>query len=471
MKKILYITLGIISSLYIFGCKVGPNAQTPEINSPTTFRFDTTANQDSVINLKWWELFNDPTLDSLIKIALIENKDILIAAKRIEQSRAALNFTKADMYPSLSIIGNGAHGNFNGFKTPDANTTWSGGAQLAWELDFWGKFRRANESARAQLLATEFAQRQIQIDLIAQVAESYFKLLDYKLRLEISEKTLASRDSSEQIINARFVNGIIPELDLNQAQIQTAIAKASIPKFRRWYAKTENGMNVLLGRNPNIVTLDYSLNDQKFPDTVPVGIPSSLLSRRPDIMQQEQMIYSQNAMVGVAVAKRFPSISLTGILGAASNSLAIFNSSGAAWNVGAGLFGPLFQWGKNKRRVEIEKIKTEQEVLKYEQTVLQAFLEVEDALISTKTWKEQFEANEDQVKASINARYLSELRYDKGVTSYLEVIEYQRTAFDAELTLSSTRRYYLASYVQLYKALGGGWISEQEEKDAQAENE
>ena len=465
MKKLFYITLSIISVLYFSACKVGPNAQQPEINYPTAYRFDTTANQDSVINLKWWKLFNDPTLDSLIKIALNENKDILIAAKRIEQSRAALNFTKADMYPSLSVVGNGAHGNFNGFKTPDANTTWSGGTQLAWELDFWGKFRRANEAARAQLVATEFAQRQVQIDLITQVAESYFTLLDYKLRLEISEQTLASRDSSETIINIRFENGIIPKLDLNQAQIQTAIAKASVPKYQRWHGQTENALNVLLGRNPNIVNLNYSLNDQKFPDEVPIGIPSTHLSRRPDSMQQEQMIYSQNAMVGVAVAQRFPSISLTGMLGAASNSLAIFNSSGAAWNVGAGLFGPLFNWGKNKRRVEIEKIKTEQEVLKYEQKVLNAFLEVENALLSTRTWKEQFEANEDQVEASLNARFLSELRYEKGVTSYLEVIEYQRTAFDAELTLANTRKSYLTSYIELYKALGGGWISEEEEQE------
>jgi multidrug efflux system outer membrane protein len=469
MKKLLFIITGILFSLYISGCKVGPNAKAPEIESPTEFRFDTTATHDSIINLRWWELFNDPTLDSLIEIALIENKDVLIAAKRIEQSRATLNFTKADMYPTLSIAGNAGYGNFQGFKTPDANTTYSGGAQLAWEMDFWGKFRRANESARSELLATEFAHRQIQIDLISQVAESYFQLLDYKLRLEISIATLDSRDSSERIIAARFNNGIVPELDLNQAQIQTAIAQASVPKYKRWYHQTENALSVLLGRNPNLISLIKTLNDQQFPDSIPVGIPSSLLTRRPDIMQQEQKIYAQNAMVGVAVAQRFPSISLTGMLGAASNNLALFNSTGAAWNVGAGLLGPIFQFGKNKRRVEIEKIKTEQEVLLYEKTVIQAFSEVEDALISTKTWKEQFEATERQVKAALNARFLAELRYDKGVTSYLEVIEYQRTAFDAELTLSRTRRSYLASFVQLYKALGGGWISEQEETDAQQE--
>jgi len=449
---------------------VGPNAQKPEIADSEGFRFNETAEQDSTINLKWWEMFNDPTLDSLIDFALIENKDVLIAAKRIEQSRAALNFTKADMYPSLSVSGNTGYGNFNGFKTPDPNTTYSGGAQLAWELDFWGKFRRANEAARAELLATEFAHRQVQVDLISQVARSYFTLLDYKLELEISVQTLASRDSSEKIINARFVNGIVPELDLNQAQIQTAIAKASVPQFKRMIAKTENALSILLGRNPKAIALARTLNEQTFPDEIPTGIPSSILTRRPDIMQQEQMVYSQNAMVGVAVAKRFPSISLTGMLGAASSNLAFFNSAGAAWNVGAGLFGPLFQFGKNKRRVEIEKIKTEEEVLKYENIVLQAFLEVEDALISTTTWKEQFEATQDQVNAALNARYLAELRYDKGVTSYLEVIEYQRSAFDAQLSLVNTRRIYLTSFVDLYKALGGGWISKQEEIDAQNEN-
>lgn len=469
MKKILFISISVLLALYITSCKVGPNAKKPEIEVPTAFLFDTTGNQDTIINLRWWELFNDPTLDSLIEVALMNNQDVLIAAKRIEQSRATLNFTKADLYPSLSVVGNGSTGNFNGFKTPNVNTTWSGGAQLAWELDFWGKFRRANESARAELLATEFAHRQVQIDLISQVAISYFKLLDYKMRLEISKATLASRDSSEKIIEARFNNGIVPELDLNQAQIQTAIAEASVPKFKRWYLQTENALSVLLGSNPRLLSLKGVINEQNFPDSIPVGIPSAILTRRPDIMQQEQKIYAQNAMVGVAVAQRFPSISLTGMLGAASNNLSVFNSSGAAWNVGAGLLGPIFQFGKNKRRVEIEKIKTEQEVLLYEKTVIQAFQEVENALISTSTWKEQFVANERQVEAAINARFLAELRYDKGVTSYLEVIEYQRTAFDAELSLSSSRRDFLISFVNLYKALGGGWISEQEEQDAQQE--
>ena len=316
-------------------------------------------------------------------------------------------------------------------------------------------------------MATEFAHRQIQIDLISQVAISYFKLLDYKLRLQISEATLASRDSSEKIISARFEQGIVPELDLNQAQIQTAIAQASVPKFKRWYHQTENALSVLLGRQPELIQLMNSITEQQFPDSIPLGIPSTLLTRRPDIMQQEQKIYAQNAMVGVAVAQRFPSISLTGMLGSASNNLAIFNSTGAAWNVGAGLLGPIFQFGKNKRRVEIEKIKTEQEVLIYEKTVLQAFREVEDALISSSTWKEEFKANERQVKAAVNARFLAELRYDKGVTSYLEVIEYQRTAFDAELSLSSSRRDFLISFVDLYKALGGGWVSKEEEQEAQ----
>lgn len=459
----------VLFAIWVASCKVGPNAEKPEIDSPEKFRFDTTAVQDSALNLKWWEIFHDETLDSLIEVALDSNYDVRIAAKRIEQYRAALNFTKADLFPSITYNGSGKAGTFTIFRTPDIESNWSAGAQLAWELDFWGKFRRANESARAELLATEFAHRQIQLDIITGVANTYYQLLDYKARLEISRKTLALRDSSERIIEFRFKNGVIPELDLNQAQIQTALAEAAIPEYERSVAGSEHALSILLGQNPQAIEVSMDAFNQENIDSIPSGIPSSILTRRPDILQQEQMVYAQNAKVGVAVAQRFPAISLTGLLGTAGSSLASFNASGIAWNVGGGLFGPIFEFGKNKRRVEVEKFKTEQEVLKYEKTVINAFQEVENALIYLKTYKDQLKARKKQVDAALNARYLAELRYDKGVTSYLEVIEYQRSAFDAELTYAQTRRLYIESFIQLYKVLGGGWVSPEEEANQNEE--
>ncbi len=460
-KLIKYSALALFT-IWIVSCKVGPNASKPEFESPDSFRFDTTGTQDSIVNLEWWNIFHDPKLDSLIKLALDSNLDVRIAASRIEEFRANLNFTKADLYPSLQYTGAVQFGTLGFFQTPDIESNWSGGAQLAWELDFWGKFRRANEAARASLLATEFAQRQIQIEIITEVAKTYYQLLDYKTRLDIAVKTLALRDSSEKIIEARFNGGLVPELDLNQAQIQTAIAEASIPLYRRSIAQRENGLSILLGHIPQSFTTNLEDFDENQIDSIPIGIPSALLTRRPDILQQEQLIYAQNAKVGIAVAQRFPSISLTGIFGGSSSSLSQFNAAGVAWNLGGSILGPIFQFGKNKRRVEVEKIKTEQEVLKYKKTVLTAFKEVENALIYLKTYKDQLAARKKQVEAALNARFLAELRYDKGVTSYLEVIEYQRSSFDAELTYTQTKRLYMQSYIQLYKALGGGWISEQE---------
>ncbi|RLA58450.1 MAG: hypothetical protein DRQ89_15355 [Epsilonproteobacteria bacterium] len=274
------------------------------------------------------------------------------------------------------------------------------------------------------------------------------------------------RDSSLYIIEQRFDYGIIPAIDVNQAEIQKAIAASAVPSFERAVAQTENAMSVLLGINPGSITVGNDLLNQPLPDTIPTGLPSILLERRPDILQAEQNVVSQNALIGVAVAQRFPSISLTGILGVASNEFSSLFTGGAAWTVGGNLLGPLFHFNKNKRRVDIERTKTEQTVLQYEKTVLNAFREVEDALVGIETLKRELDAREDQMVAAVNARELSAQRYDKGVTSYLEVLETQRSAFDAELLYSNTLQQLFNSYINLYNALGGGWVSDAEEQEA-----
>lgn len=469
MKKNFYIVMAVsLVLVYFNSCKVGPNFQKIEVPVETSYRFNPqTTEADTLLNLRWWALFNDPILDTLVILALEQNKDALIAASRIEQARAQLGFTKADLWPKLNYSGSYSYGNLLlGQNTGSSQENIFAGASLSWELDFWGKFRRANESERANLLATEYGYRSVQMGVISTTVSTYFQLLDYQLRLEISKKTLALRDSSLWIIQQRFEKGIIAQIDVNQAEIQRAIAASSIPKFERAVAQTENAMSVILGINPGAVELGASLTDQALPDTIPTGLPSVLLQRRPDVLQAEQNVVAQNALVGVAVAQRFPAISLTGLLGVASNEFSTLFNGGAAWSIGGSIVGPLFHFNKNKRRVEVERAKTQQTVLAYENTVLNAFREVEDALVAIETYRRELSARKDQMIAAVNARDLSAQRYDKGVTSYLEVLETQRSAFDAELIYSNTLQLLFDSYINLYNALGGGWVSEAEEQEA-----
>jgi len=331
-----------------------------------------------------------------------------------------------------------------------------------WELDFWGKFRRSTEAAKAEMLGSFYGKRAIEIALISEVATNYFELLDYKARLEISESTLALRDSTLQIIQSRFDEGYTHIIDVNQAEIQKGITQASVPRFKRFIAFTEHNINLLLGKNMDSVVTIKSLLDYNMPDSIPTGIPSEILQRRPDILQTEQFYRAQNARIGVAQAMRFPSISLTGLLGVGSADLSNLVSNGLGWSAGASLLGPVFEWGKNARRVDIERELTKQYLLDYENTVLTALLEVDNSLIELSTYKEELIANEMKMKAAQNASSLSRQRYYQGVTSYLEVIENQRQEFDARLVYSENYQLLLNSYIGLYKSLGGGWVSEEE---------
>jgi multidrug efflux system outer membrane protein len=475
MKIRIFFILIALSPIFLFeACKVGPSFKTQrtEIDSTAVYRYDSIqlAMTDSVLNISWWELFDDPVLNELIGIGLKENKDALIASSRIEQSMAQLGFTRADLWPKIGYSAEAFRGNIvAGAPTPDfsAENIFTGFGTLSWELDFWGKFRRANEASKAELVASEFGQRTVQIGLIASIAGTYYQLLDYKWREFISRKTLELRQKSLNIIQARYDSGIVPEIDLNQAQIQRAIAAAAVPIFQRAVAQTENALGILLGRSPGPITTGADLDEQHLPPDIPVGLPSLLMERRPDILQAEAFVHAQTARIGVAVAQRFPSISLTGILGVASGDISNLTANPAAWAIGGSLLGPLFEFGKNKRRVEIERKITEQVVYEYERTVITAFQEVEDALVEISTLKEELQARRDHVAAAQNAQYLSGERYDKGVTSFLELIESQRQAFEAELSLSATTQELFNGYVKLYKALGGGWLSK-EEMDAAA---
>lgn len=471
-KTILILFVGTI--IYLSGCKVGPDFQRAEYNGPDAFRFDSITT-DTVVNLRWWELFNDDDLDTLIKTALNENKDVLIAAARIEASRANLGYTKSQQWPSFGYAANAGGGNYGGGQLMSNNSSnFSAYPEMYWEIGFWGKYRRMNESARAELLASEYGLRTVQISLISAVASTYFTLLEYKANLDISKKTLASRDDGLSIIQSRFDYGIVPEIDLNQAQIQRAISAAAVPVYTRAIAITESSLSILLGKSPYAIITNKDLIDQQLPPKIPEGLPSQLLLRRPDIQQAEAAYAAQNAKIGIAQAMRWPSINITSLLGYASNDLMNLTTGGLAWAVAGSITGPIFQFGRNKRRVEIERAITEATLREYEKVTLQAFKEVEDALITIKTLNEELVAQKMRNDAAVNAEYLSGERYDKGQTSYLEVLESQRQSFDAQLQYTQTQRELLDAHISLYKALGGGWLSPEEEQaflDAQAQEE
>jgi outer membrane protein, multidrug efflux system len=462
----------IVPALFIIGfsgCAVGPNFQKPVVNSPKEFRFDL-VEEDTTQILSWWDLFNDPVLDTLIKIALRENRDVRIAAARIEEARANMRFNKASQWPYIGYEGNISSGNLSNVLTPPGNTdyftNYYAAPVLSWEIDIWGKYRRLTESSREEMFALEYNQRGIMISLISEVASVYFQLLDFDNRLEISKSTLISRQDYLKIMQERFDKGVVAEIDVNQAQIQEAIAAAAVPQYERMVAMSENALSILLGRNPGNVTRGATLEQQAIPPDIPPGLPSSLVQRRPDVMEAEHYVASQNAMIGYAQALRFPTFSLTGLLGVASPELSTA-ALNAAWSVSGSIFGPIFNFGKNKRRVEVERQRTEQAYLMYDQSVLQAFRETEDALVSVTSYKYELEAVLRQREAAANAAMLSRARYDEGITSYLEVLDSERTLFDASLNASATLNYRLNSYVDLYKAIGGGWISKEEKAAAE----
>jgi len=460
-----YILVLFAFLLLVFaGCKLGPNYKSPELEVSEQYRFDSLM-VDTLANFSWWELFQDQQLNSLINIAIQENKDVKIAGARIAEARAFMGVAKADLYPKFDIQAQATRGTFIGNQVlDDPANLYLIAPTLSWELDFWGKLRRSTEAAQAELMAQEYAHRQILISLISEVTSTYFVLLDFNSRLEIARRTLATRRESLRIIQERFDKGIVAEIDLNQAQIQEAIAATAVPSFERAVAQTEHTLSILLGRNPVAVRLNVTLQDQTLPPNIPPGLPSQLLARRPDLLQAEEILHAQTARIGVAEAARLPSISLTGLVGVVSTDLSNLTSGDAvAWNLSGQLLGPLFAFGKNKRKVEIERYRTEQALYDYEQSVLIAFAEVEDALIEVETLGREFAARTRQLNAASNAASLSQARYDGGVTSYLEVLESDRSQFDAALATSQTRQQQLNAYVKLYKALGGGWISPAEQ--------
>ena len=460
--RILPLTLLLI---LLTSCTVGPNYKRPAVAVPDRYRGLTAeeaakAEAASLGNEKWWTVFQDPELQQLIRTALAQNYDVQIAATRILQAQAVLGITRADQFPTISANASGVNERIPQSKlSPPVETSVNHvSLSMFWELDFWGKFRRATEAARADLLATEWGKRAVMTTLVSNVAGGYFQLRELDLQLEIAKRTLSTRRESLRLVQIRANGGTTSMLDVRQSEQLVYGAAAAIPDLERQIEQQENFLSVLLGQNPGPIKRGAGLTEIRFLPQVPAGLPSSLLERRPDIQVAEQLIVAANARIGVAKAAYFPSISLTGIGGYESSALTgLFAGPAGLWSVGASALQPIFQGGRLRSNVRLSEARQREAALVYQQTIQQAFREVSDSLIAYQKNQEFRKQQELLTAAAEDATRLSNMRYEGGVTSYLEVLDSDTRYFDAQNTLARAQLNELQSVVQLYRALGGGW--------------
>lgn len=451
----------LVLSAVVTSCAMGPDYQRPQTDAEDRFRMaDGQSDLPSLANLPWWELLRDEQLQQLIRMALAENYDLQRAVATIEEFRARALITQTDYLPQVTAAASAPAGRsavflFPGFASP-FNYYLLG--NLSWEMDLWGRVRRTNEAARADLLSREENRRAVTIQLVSAVAEAYFNLLQFDLQLDIAERTLQSWEESVRIAQARLRQGMTSKLDADQFEAERANAAARTAELHRQMVQAENHLSILLGRKPFAVARGRSLDQQIVPPDVPAGLPSELLQRRPDLLAAEQQLAAVTARIGAAKAERFPRITLTGLAGLAHPELSLIFTEASSFGVfGAGLAAPLLNAQVLGFQQEAIEAQTKQAVAQYQQAVLTAFREVEDALVAVQTARVQSESQQQQVTALQSALKLADLRYRGGLANYLDVLVARRNLFEAELALTSTRRLLLASVVQLYKALGGGW--------------
>ncbi len=455
----------LCTALLLSGCTVGPNYRRPAVAVPPTYRGlapDRTAQTETATlgDQKWWDIFQDEQLRTLIHTALQQNYDLRIAASRILEARAQLGITRADQFPTASAGAGIADVRTAQSKFLPAFETSTGQVNLsaAWELDFWGKFRRATEAARANLLASEWARQEVVSTLVANVAAAYFQLRALDLELEISKRTFDSRKESLRLTQILANGGATSLLDVRQAEQLVFTAGAEIPALEQQIAQQENFLSILLGQNPGDITRGETLTEQRQPSQVPAGLPSSLLERRPDIRQAEEQLVAANAEIGVARAAYFPQISLSGSGGFQSSALTnLFSGPAGAWSFGASLAQPIFTGGRLRSGVRLAEAQQQTAELFYQQSIRGAFRSVSDALVANRKTREFRAQQELLFQSAEDAARLSHMRYAGGATGYLEVLTNETNAFSAELGLAQARLNELLALVQLYQALGGGW--------------
>jgi multidrug efflux system outer membrane protein len=452
--------------LLVAGCTLGPNYHRPDVAVPATFRGATPEairQLQSFGDLEWWQVFQDQQLQGLIRTALEQNYDLRVAATRILQARAQVTVARSFQFPTLDAGAAAPYDRLTGGEKPPTYETFSpqGGFSVAWELDLWGRFRRATEAARADLLATEEFRRTVVLTLVSDVARAYLALRELDLELEIAKRTVASRAEYLTLTKAREEGGVATLMDVRQAEQLYYTATATVADTERRIEQQENLISLLVGTYPGAVPRGRRLTEQAFAPAVPPGLTSDLLARRPDIRQAEQALVSANARIGEAKALLFPAVVITGFGGVGG---AVINGSSfgpfGVFNALPTITLPIFNAGRLQAGVDFTEARTQEALLQYQQIILQAFREVADALVDVQKRREFRVQSEATVAAQRDALRLSNMRYEGGVTSFLEVLVTERDLFDAELALAQAQRDEVLAFVQLYRALGGGWQTE-----------
>lgn len=469
----------LAATLLLSACAVGDDYSRPGLSLPDHWPWQKTAEDvaaeqkaaaEKQIPQDWWKSFNDPALTALVDEGLKNNSDLLIAASRVSQARAQLGINESYLYPAIDLQGsanrvsNSRESRTSGFAlNSKPYNAFALGAVLNYEIDLWGRVRRANEFARASLLAVEANRDAIRLALASDIAAGYFNLLTLDAQIKVTEETIRSRQEAYDYENAQYRAGVVNELTYRQAESELAAARAALPMLVQ--AKTEqmSALSVLLGRSPeeiitNKIDRATNINDLPIPPTLPLDLPSTLLERRPDIYAAEQGLVAANADVGIAKAAFFPTVSISALLGLASSEADnLLQGSARQWNAGASAVMPLLDFGRTKYNVEATKARAEEALHTYHQAIRMAFKDVMDSLSAEKTSAERVEALTVQTGSLSEALRVSRLRYDAGYSTYLDVLDSQRNLYQAQLDLISSQRDQLIASVNLYKALGGGW--------------
>jgi multidrug efflux system outer membrane protein len=450
-------------------CAVGPNYKRPEMPAPPAYRFFEGEEQaQSIADAPWWEVVKDPQLQALIREAIANNLDLRTATARVAEARAQYGIAKSFLFPEVNLTASyTARGASRSSDPPEVvsgdRTTknWNVAFPISWEIDLFGRIRREKEAAFAAYLATEEGRRAAVLTLVADVASTYLFLRELDLQLEVARRTVQTNDETVQFYDRRLKGGVSNRLELDTATANRARTATVVPALEQQVAIAENALSLLLGRPPGPIPRGEALTEQHVPPGVPVGLPAALLERRPDVLAAEQQLVAANANVGAAKALFFPTISLTGLLGTLSADFSnLLKSDANVWQVSPGLFQPIFQGGRIRRNYDASKARFEQAAAQYRQAALNSYREVANALISVKKLGEQRLELEDGVEALRDASGLARSRYDTGLANYLEILTADQQLFDQELQLAQVRGEEMRAFVELYRALGGGWQTE-----------
>ncbi|PHV01010.1 transporter [Iodobacter sp. BJB302] len=451
--------LALLIASTLSACALTPPVADTKTELPSAWRSDSVS--DVSIGRNWWAQFDDPVLDQLISAAEAHNQNLVIAAARIDEARAALGISSAEQLPRLDLAGKAGRGQSIQIGSP--SDSYSLGATASWELDLWGRIKNTNDAAKADLLASEYNRDAVALALYANVAQTYFNLRALDQQLAIAQDTLKTRQESFQLRKRRFEGGVTSELDMRQAEVELAAAQASVPGIEQSIAKVASSLSILIGQNPREmiesgITRGKELKQIIMPVNVPLGLPSELLTRRPDIQASEQSLKAAGARIAAARAAYYPTISLTGLLGTESASISdLFSGPAKTWSFLGNLAAPLFDNGRTAANVDGATARQKQAVANYRLSIQQAFAETQSALIARSSSTKIVAAQQLQLDSLSRQLKLATLRYDNGFSGYLEVLDAQRSLFQAQLNLAAAQRDQLNATVDLYKAMGGGW--------------